>query len=257
MPRADMLALHRRAWEDWSAVDAMWAIATLPERRGAWDADAFFASGQATIDDLWATAATHGLPARAGRALDFGCGVGRLSRALATHCDEVVALDAAEGMVAKARALHPADHRITFAVHGGNDLTAYKDGSFDVVCCLFVLQHIPVVAVAEGYVAELARVTASGGLLIVQVMHEVPEPAKQRGMRARLRLRTRLAGALREIGVPPAVLNRVLGWEPPMALVTITDDRARQLLAGEGARVVWDNLRSEGGVVDRIYLVTK
>src|SRR5450755_653507 len=85
---------NRRAWEDWGRVDPLWAILTKPGARGGkWDLDAFFESGQQTIDRIWKQAHELGVPARHESGLDFGCGVGRLSRALATHVENVVGLD--------------------------------------------------------------------------------------------------------------------------------------------------------------------
>ena len=252
------MAANRAAWEDWSNVDPLWAIATAPDRRdGKWDEDEFFASGRATVDELWETASAFGLPGATRRALDFGCGVGRLTAALRRHVDEVLGLDISAGMVHHARSYHGGRPGVSFEVHTDADLHGYDTGSFDVVCCLLVLQHIPVAEVAEGYVTELVRVLAPGGLLMLQLIDAVPPAPRPRGLRARLRPRTRLAGVLRRAGVDAVTLRRRLGWEPPMALVPIPVGRAHQLVEGAGGRVVWERPRSDQGVDDRLYLVTR
>lgn len=255
--RDRVTARTRAAWDDWSRLDPLWAVVTDPARRdGRWDVDQFFASGEATVADLWERAGGFGLPAATGQALDYGCGVGRLTRALARRCDDVLGLDISAGMVEMARRQNAAVPNATFAVHAQADLSAYADGAFDVVCCLLVLQHIPSAPRAQAMVGELVRVLAPGGLLMLQLMTDIAPPPRP-GIRARVRARTRLGGLLRRLGVPAALLRRTLGWQPDMALVAVPDDRAREIVAANGGRVVWSLPRREETTEDRLYLVTR
>ena len=69
----------RQAWDDWAQVDPLWAIMTDPDKlHGQWDLDEFFRTGQETIDAVMVEAHKLGVPAESHRAVDFGCGVGRL-----------------------------------------------------------------------------------------------------------------------------------------------------------------------------------
>ena len=82
----------------------MWAVLVHPDRRhGGWDPQAFYATGTAEVSRALAEAAALG--ARPGRALalDFGCGVGRLSMALADHVDAVIGVDVSAPMIEQAR----------------------------------------------------------------------------------------------------------------------------------------------------------
>ncbi|HEX4244230.1 MAG TPA: class I SAM-dependent methyltransferase, partial [Acidimicrobiales bacterium] len=159
---------NRRAWEDWARVDPLWAVVTAPgQKNGQWDVDEFFTSGVATIDSLWAQSEAAGLPVAHRHALDFGCGVGRLSRALGAHVDHVLGLDISASMIGAAEEHNTAYANLDFAVHSATDLGAFEDGAFDVVCSLLVLQHIPSVALIEGYVRELTRVLAPGGVMML------------------------------------------------------------------------------------------
>ena len=80
------------------------AILTEPDKRhGGWDVEEFFASGRAEVDEAIGRLGALGLRPRRGRALDFGCGVGRLTQALAWHFDECVGVDIAPSMVEHAR----------------------------------------------------------------------------------------------------------------------------------------------------------
>jgi len=88
------LRRHQRDWEDLGELDPYWAILAYPERRfGRWDLDEFFRTGAEEIARLEAEMQRLGRPARRERALDFGCGVGRLTQALAPHFERVVGVD--------------------------------------------------------------------------------------------------------------------------------------------------------------------
>jgi SAM-dependent methyltransferase len=96
------LKADRREWDDLAEEDGMWAVCSQPERRGSWTAVEFFATGEQEIAGMIAGLEEQGLMPPAGRALDFGCGLGRLTRALSRRFDEVVGVDASPTMI-KAR----------------------------------------------------------------------------------------------------------------------------------------------------------
>ena len=91
---------HQQDWERLAEVDALWAVLTRPGRKGGrWDVDEFFATGEAEIAHVFSVAASLGRPARRGRAIDFGCGVGRLTRALGTRFESALGVDISAGMI--------------------------------------------------------------------------------------------------------------------------------------------------------------
>lgn len=119
---------------------------------------AMLAQAQAWLAE-WADASG----ARAGSALDAGCGTGLFSVALAQRGFRVTAADIAPQMVGAARAAARAagvDERITFLV---GDLEAVG-GSYDAVACFDVLVHYPR-PLFEQLCAHLAR-RADGILLL-------------------------------------------------------------------------------------------
>src|SRR5260370_40314981 len=94
---------NRQAWEDWAELDPMWSILTEPGMRGrGWSTEEFFQSGRQAVDALLAQAAADGLPDRRGAALDFGCGIGRLTPALAVQSAKTAALGSSAAMVRQA-----------------------------------------------------------------------------------------------------------------------------------------------------------
>jgi ubiquinone/menaquinone biosynthesis C-methylase UbiE len=95
------------------------------------------------------------------RALDVGTGAGTLALALAPLVREVVGVDIVSELLERARANAPAN--VTF-VEGDATSLPFEAGSFDLVCTRRTLHHI---ARPERVVAELTRVTASGGRVFV------------------------------------------------------------------------------------------
>ncbi|MGD9904626.1 MAG: class I SAM-dependent methyltransferase [Vicinamibacterales bacterium] len=155
----------QRHWDAFGRTDPLWAILTDPARKGGrWTPAEFFATGVAEVAALLGEARRFALPERRRRGLDFGCGVGRLTQALAEHVDEAIGLDVAPSMIAHARAANRHGTRVRYQVQAGPPLTAIADRSIDVVLTGRVLQHIAP-DYARVYVTELARVLAPGGFL--------------------------------------------------------------------------------------------
>jgi ubiquinone/menaquinone biosynthesis C-methylase UbiE len=95
------------------------------------------------------------------RALDVGAGTGALAFALAPRVREVVALDSDPAMLERARASAPPNVTI---VEGNAESLPFDSFSFDLVGTLRTLHHVRRPELA---VAELARVTRSGGTILV------------------------------------------------------------------------------------------
>src|SRR5437899_10675462 len=95
-----------RFWHQLGSLNPFGVILTGPDRQPrTWDADEFFRTGVAdaayVLDQL--AALVPGL--HRGSALDFGCGVGRITRALAPHFTAVTGVDVAPSMIESARKL--------------------------------------------------------------------------------------------------------------------------------------------------------
>jgi ubiquinone/menaquinone biosynthesis C-methylase UbiE len=95
------------------------------------------------------------------RAVDVGTGAGTLALALAPLVREVVGVDLVPELLERARANAPAN--VTF-VEGDATHLPFESGSFDLSCTRRTLHHI---ARPELAIAELVRVTASGGRVFV------------------------------------------------------------------------------------------
>jgi SAM-dependent methyltransferase len=106
--------------------------------------DEFFASGQGAVSQILGRYEAHFANLRRERALDHGCGVGRLTFALARQFASVVALDVSPSMLAeaKANAGRFGVSNVTFDL--ADDRLSNADGTFDFVNSHMVLQHIRV-----------------------------------------------------------------------------------------------------------------
>ena len=106
---------------------------------------------------------------RAWRALEIGCGPGRLMRPLSRHFGEIHGVDVSDEMIARARAnLRGIPHAHPHHTSGA-DLAPFADESFDFVYSYAVFQHIPSRDVVMQYLREARRVLKPGGILRAQI----------------------------------------------------------------------------------------
>lgn len=224
------LVRHRRDWDDLAAFDPLWAVLTQRAKKGGgWDVDEFLATGEREISAVLEVAARHDRPRERGRALDFGCGVGRLSRALGDRFTEVVGVDISEVMLERARQLNADRPNIRFVLNVADDLAELESGSFDFIYTSYVLQHMPERADALRFVAEFVRLLRPGGVAIIQMPERIP-------WRARPMVRRRLYRMLRSVGLDPAFLIGP-GRTNPMRMHAVAEADMRSWVASHGGRV--------------------
>lgn len=162
----------RKNWDALGAEDPLWAVLTDDRYRGGkWDEAAFFATGAEEIAGVVRDLDRLGRPERRGRCLDFGCGVGRLTQALAAHFESCDGVDIARSMIAAARRLDRSGGRCSFHVNDAPDLALFPANTFDFVYSNIVLQHMPTEA-AKAYVSEFLRVLTPGGLAMFEIPSE-------------------------------------------------------------------------------------
>ena len=253
--RSRLLDQQERDWQELAELDPYWAILTAPGTRfGRWDSQAFFATGSAEIESVMRRAATFGCPHQHRRALDFGCGVGRVTRALTGYFDECVGIDISETMIRRARELNRDVTGVSFLLNRAADLRAFNDSSFDFVYSVIVLQHVADRRAIESYVAEFCRVLRSGGLIVFQIPSHIPAVF-------RLQWRRRLYLAGRRFGLGAPFLYRKLRLFP-IAMNYMPEQEVTKLLEEAGARLL--QVETEGasgllnaGVRSSTYWVTR
>jgi SAM-dependent methyltransferase len=202
------LRREQQEWDDLASLDPCWAIFSNPEKKGGrWELEEFLATGEADVGRLLETAQSLGYPHGRARALDFGCGIGRLTRALSAEFDECYGVDVSPRMVRLAQNVNSDRPNCLFLVNASRDLHIFESQTFDLVVSLHVLQHVSSRRAIVRYVEEFLRVTRPGGIIVFQVLT---------GMRWRDRrqLRARLYGALRRMGANERFLYQRLGLVP-------------------------------------------
>lgn len=227
---------HHEDWEQLAELDPMWAILSSPERRfGGWDEAEFLATGEREVAGLLARIDELGGLNGSAAALDFGCGVGRVSRAFASRFDHVVGVDIAETMLTRGREINADVANLELVHNAAPDLRVLGERRFDLVYSSIVLQHQPSHAIARGYVDEMVRLLAPGGWLVFQIPLDIPR-------RYRLRVTRRAYTALRALGVSPATLYERLKLHP-ISMLFVPEAQLRGWLGAVDVAAV-DHLQS-------------
>jgi SAM-dependent methyltransferase len=149
------------------------------------DAERFWAGGQADLDHMLSVLGAAVGPDDV--VVDLGCGVGRLTRALAGRAREVVGIDVSPRMLALAREHNARVTNVRWVAGDGTSLRPLPDASVDACVSLVVFQHIPDPAVTLGYVREIGRVLRPGGWAALQISTDPDVHRRRRGLRRRLR----------------------------------------------------------------------
>ena len=122
---ADFIEESGELWDRHARRDPLWAILSDPARKGGrWDLGRFMQTGVGEVASLLYQLQTLGLDVGRGEVLDFGCGVGRLSQALAPHFQRVTGVDISAEMIEQAQSLNrfPALGLRHLARHGDHDV---------------------------------------------------------------------------------------------------------------------------------------
>jgi SAM-dependent methyltransferase len=165
-------------WDGHARRDPLWAILSDPTKAGRrWDLQSFLETGRREVSLLMHQLRALGVEVDRAAALDFGCGVGRLSQPLASHFRRVVGVDISSEMIRLANDINPYPGRVRYVCNARDDLGALATGEFTFMYSNVVLQHIEPVAALQ-YLRELFRVVRPGGLLVFQLPSH-PRPLEE------------------------------------------------------------------------------
>jgi SAM-dependent methyltransferase len=131
------------------------------------DTDAFWRHGEEVVEQMLGMA---GLTVGAEETVvDIGCGVGRLTRALATRAAHVYGVDVSREMLDRARGHNPELANVEWLHGDGKGLAVLADASVDGCFSHVVFQHIPDPETTLNYVRDMGRVLRTGGWALFQV----------------------------------------------------------------------------------------
>jgi SAM-dependent methyltransferase len=171
----DDFAHLQSTWEELAKQDPLWAILSMPAKKGGkWDVEEFFSHGRAEATHvLQKVTSLHSLRLEA--ALDFGCGVGRVTQYFADQFQKVIGVDVSAKMIELARQFNRKRQNVEYCHNPYGDLAMFTDSSFDFVYSNLVLQHMKPVYAAH-YINEFFRITRPDGIIVFQIpSHFTPE----------------------------------------------------------------------------------
>ncbi len=155
------------------------------------DLDAFWAGGETVVAAFEERLGVRIRPED--RLVEIGCGVGRLTRVLASRARCVHALDVSGEMLERARREHPDLHGVVWVQGDGRSLAGIPDAWADGVFSHVVFQHLPDPELTYGYVREMGRVLRPGGWAAFQVSNDPAVHRARGGVAGRLRSLARRA----------------------------------------------------------------
>ena len=164
-----MLKHIMASWDKLAQDDALTAILTtdggVAQR---WNEAEFFATGVTAVDAVLARLELMGESPGMGRALDFGCGVGRLTHALSQRFEAVDGVDVSRVMIEKAAALRKTPAHVRFLHNPRGDMSLLSGTRYSFVLSLICLQHMPE-RVALGYIRGMCDLLAPAGVAYLQI----------------------------------------------------------------------------------------
>jgi len=273
-----------RLQQDWNAlaeIDPMWAICSDPNKsHGGWSIDEFFRTGKDGIGHVLEMANSLGIPLKKGIVLDFGCGMGRLTQALAEEFETCYGVDISPKMIDLANRFNRFGDKCRYVVNPRNDLMLFADCFFDLIYTENVLQHMPPDLMKE-YLKEFVRTLRPSGVLVFQVpiqrlvednrtqyLKSLPRYHPQRILN-KLRgilighniteryYRLRKLGFLRRLGFSKKWLYEKLGFRPNIPMYCLEESEINELIASTGAMTAHIAKFIDGDNLNAMFVVVK
>ncbi|MEO0142758.1 MAG: class I SAM-dependent methyltransferase [candidate division WOR-3 bacterium] len=159
----------QRNWDEFAQKDPLWAILPIPEKKdNRWKIEDLFATGRDEIKSVMDYIEGLGIKIEHKKALDFGCGVGRLTQALCGYFDECIGVDISFKMLKLAQQYNRYPERCLYILNCSPDLKIFKDNTFDLIYSNIVFQHLEQ-KFTLAYIREFIRILKKRGLIIFQV----------------------------------------------------------------------------------------
>ncbi len=160
--------LHRD-WEENAQLDPLWAICSAPGTQvNRWNIKEFFETGREQMHHVFYSLEQKGISLKHETALDFGCGVGRLTQAMAATFQCCYGVDISHNMIERAQQFNHVGERCQFVVNTHDHLQIFSENTFDFIYTFIVLQHMPP-ELMQKYLREFGRILRVGGIAMFQV----------------------------------------------------------------------------------------
>lgn len=198
---------NRRDWETMATLDPLWAILTHKDKRfDKWEKEEFFKTGLTEISDVM-TCVNKKCYLRNNQqneVLDFGCGVGRISRALSSHFKRVTGIDISKTMIKNAHKLNRDISNCSFIAYDGSLPFGFKKAQFDFIYSNITLQHLSSKRMVLDTLSEFSRIIKPGGI----VWFQLPSCLSVLG---RFHIKSKLYHILKPLGFSDTFLYKTVG----------------------------------------------
>lgn len=156
-----------KSWKKWGEIDPYYGVLSDDKfRKSSIDdnLDDFFQSGKDYVEGRISKIENHFGPIEKKKALDFGCGVGRLAFPLSENFASVTGVDISPAMLDEARriSLKTGNEKVEFLL--ASEFSKLQNGQFDYVNSYIVIQHIETSKGME-IIQKLGQLVADGGAL--------------------------------------------------------------------------------------------
>jgi len=157
----------QKEWNTFGKVNPQWAI--LNKKGKKVSLTEFFKFGQEKISKVFDYLKSKDISInKEGKTLDFGCGIGRLTQALAPHFDRTYGIDISPSMIELANKYNKYPKKVEYILNDKDNLFIFKDDTFDFIYTNIVLQHIPKKYIFS-YIKEFLRILKPNGILLFQL----------------------------------------------------------------------------------------
>jgi SAM-dependent methyltransferase len=238
-----------KAWRDFGRIDPYFGVLSEPRyRAGVLNDDAraeFFASGEMEVERTFAWI-RHALEPEFAphRALDFGCGVGRIVLPLARRAGHVTGVDISPDMLAEAQRNCGRAGADNVDLVLSDDTLSRLIGTWDFIHSSIVFQHVPP-AQGEALAVRLLEHLAPGGIGALHFTFD-----------NRLSTTRRLVQRLRDhVPLVHNLLNVAKGrrfWYPPIQMNAYDLNRLYMILMSHDCHEVSTRFTDHGGHVGAV-----
>lgn len=158
------LESSRKFWDQKAKENPYWYVSSYGPYAGR-NIEEFWQSGTTIWSEL--KEATRFRPNKFATVVEIGCGVGRLTRAIAPEVGTVLAFDISAEMLDIARSNVPKNAILHIAQ--GCSLKPVPQAAADLVLAYCVFQHLPDIESLRSYLCEMMRVAKPGGVIAFTV----------------------------------------------------------------------------------------
>lgn len=244
------LKRYQKQWEILGENDPLWAVLTDNTKRGSWEKylNDFFLSGKVEIEGIINYLEEKKISFYRKKALDFGCGVGRLTRFLCKFFNSVIGVDVSHTMLEKAKELNSNLKNCFFYLNTKPDLRDFESESFNFIYSSLVFQHLSP-DISLNYIRDFVRLLSPDGVAVFHIPFKSPH-------RIHRRIFTRLIPRFmkqkhfeRQTGIKSLMESHYIPKEKIFAVIQSNDARLIEFIP----KVIWKDKVLRTG----IYIIKK